>query len=633
MSVAHPQSVGHEPVPSEERSGWGPRDVPAWVVSFGVHLLLLAALGTVTRVVIDDSSSTLTTTMDDISDEQYQIDPTLVDQVGTMGDLSMSASAQTAATVVSKNPQEEIEKKLDEEVLSPHMQEVSEIEQPATAQLSDHINTTGAQELTGGVEGAIDRLAFEIAGTLREDKTLVIWLFDVSPSLADRRQAIAERFENVYKQLGQFNVGADRALKTAVAAFGDKLEIITPEPVDDVTEVVKAVRAIKSVDSGTENTFAAVQTVMNRWLVQRTKMRRQIMLIVVTDEAGSDPDKLEQAIHVAKRYGIRCYCVGDTAPFGRKEIEVPFTLESGENVIGVMDRGPETYFPERLQLAFWGSNGSDLDDISSGFGPYALTRLCAETNGLFLMTSPGNGPRWDPQVMRAYQPDYRPISDLEADVRGNVAKRLLVEIAQTTRTESIPQPQLEFPAMTDTLLRQEIDKAQRPLAEFEFKISRMADALKQGEKDRAKIKEPRWRAGYDLAMGRLLAMKSRALGYNSVLAEMKSTPRAFKTPENNLWRLKPSPEIISGATVNKLAKEATVYLTRVIDEHPGTPWAVLAERELGQKLGWDWEEGKMNLYQLAAAGDEQARLRLADEEEKRKKMRQTQAPPPKRKDI
>jgi hypothetical protein len=126
---------------------------------------------------------------------------------------------------------------------------------PNQAEFVESVNTTGATEYTGGVDGAIDRLAYEIADSLRERKTLVIWLFDASLSLNERREAIAKRFENVYAQLGQLDVTTDRALKTAVASYGSNTHLITPDPVDDVKDVIQAVRDIKPDETGKENVF------------------------------------------------------------------------------------------------------------------------------------------------------------------------------------------------------------------------------------------------------------------------------------------------------------------------------------------------------------------------------------------
>ena len=107
---------------------------------------------------------------------------------------------------------------------------------------------------------------------------------------------------------------------------------------------------------------------------------------------------------------------------------------------------------------------------------------------------------------------------------------------------------------------------------------------------------------------------------------MKSTPKTFEKQGSNRWRLVPSKEIAGGPTVRKIAKKAEEYLTRVIDEHPGTPWAMLAERELGTPMGWEWKE-----YREASASgkkggknNDELKLQLADENKKKmqKKMAQ-----------
>jgi hypothetical protein len=41
-----------------------------------------------------------------------------------------------------------------------------------------------------------------------------------------------------------------------------------------------------------------------------------------------------------------------------------------------------------------------------------------------------------------------------------------------------------------------------------------------------------------------------------------------------------------------MAQKANVYLRRVIDEHPETPWALIAKKELDSPFGWKWQETK-----------------------------------------
>jgi len=129
-------------------------------------------------------------------------------------------------------------------------------------------------------------------------------------------------------------------------------------------------------------------------------------------------------------------------------------------------------------------------------------------------------------------------------------------------------------------------------------------------------------------MGRALAMHVRIYGYNKLMAEMKGLPKQFTKKGSNEWRLVPSKSITSGADVKKFEAQASKYLKRVMDEHPETPWAALAERELSQPMGWDWQEGTGN-YPYAGLSNEEKKKRilLADDEKKKKAMAKPQAPP------
>ena len=612
----------------------------ACLISLGLHVVVLATLSLIKFAEKLEVSSMISTILDEENDPlQHKFDTSMSDQIGNDSDINTFTASQEASTVLSKDTQAEIEKSVDSHLDVP-TPIVEELPQPARSDVLASVATSGATEHAGGVEGAIDRLAWEIANSLREKKTLVCWVFDVSPSLSSRRSQIADRVENVYKQLTQLNVGADKALRSAVAVFGEKCTILTDKPLDDAADLVKTVRKIKSESSGDENTFAAVNQVANKFKSQTDKDHR-VMIIIVTDEAGTDTANLEQAIVTCKKYQMRCYCVGDSAPFGRQTVEAPFEMENGETVIGVMQKGPESYYPELVRLGFWGTNSYDLDDMSSGFGPYGLTRLCAETNGLYFIADNGRGQhRFDPAVMRNYSPDYRTISVLEQDLRHNKSKAALVQacaavVSETQRRKvlSISMPRLDFKADNDTILRQELIEAQKPIADLDLSLDSLMRLLEQGEKDRPKIKEARWKASYDLAMGRTLALRVRAFGYNTMLAEMKANPKKFEKPGNNQWILVPSKEITSGATTKKMAAKANEYLSHVIDDHPRTPWALLAEREKGVPMGWEWKESHYDPNPPMAGGNQKAGpkiIEVVDPVTKKKVKKQVNAEPQRR---
>jgi hypothetical protein len=148
---------------------------------------------------------------------------------------------------------------------------------------------------------------------------------------------------------------------------------------------------------------------------------------------------------------------------------------------------------------------------------------------------------------------------------------------------------LRFPKRDEAELAQSLSLAQRSAALVQPKIDAICQVLLAGEEDRPGLKEPRWKAGYDLALGRALAVKVRTDGYNVMLAALKQG-MPFKKEKNNTWILRPDDHFSSSA-LEKLADKARKYLNGVVSDHAGTPWAMEAKRELETPLGWRWEEG------------------------------------------
>src|SRR6185436_2381436 len=138
----------------------------------------------------------------------------------------------------------------------------------------------------GGVGGAIGRLTYEIARSLDDRKTLVIWLLDATASLKSQREELAKRIDRVYEELGVLGKDQNRALLTAVVAFGERDVAMLDQPTDDVEAIKKAIRSIKEDETGTENTFTAIANALRKWGKYRTMDRRNILVIVMTDEKG-----------------------------------------------------------------------------------------------------------------------------------------------------------------------------------------------------------------------------------------------------------------------------------------------------------------------------------------------------------
>jgi hypothetical protein len=585
--------------------------IPSWVVSLVGHLLVLVALWPIhfATMLLREPEVTASVTAEETFStipQELRFDTAAAPEIGNGGDNTSETSLRVAhlgsAIETPKSPVVSAASS----VSALGMKQIS-VGRPladvgvatTNRELSDLIETTGSTEHTGGVRGAIDRLTVEIEASLRQENTLVVWLFDATPSMKGRRDAIADRFENVYRQLGLLGVGGNGALKTAVGTFGKSVQFLTKKPVDDIAAIKKAIRKIQ--DDGdekgaVENVFTAALAAGERFRSFRigTKERRRVMIVIVTDERGSDTEKLETAIVKLRRMGMRVYCVGDDAVFGRERHYFPYVFEDGFHGFAYTNRGPETADLEGVQLPFWGGRSHRLEELTSGFGPYALSRLCAETGGMYLISEELPGPKFDEAVLRNYWPDYRPKKDYELERARNAAKAALYQAAVVGPPEKMPQPQLVFRADNDNTLRQQITEAQKPLAELDYRLNEMHTLLEAGERDRSRLDTPRWRASFDLAMGRVLAMRARALGYNLMLADMKLSPRPFQDATNNTWRIEPASEEKSPSKVQRFAKRAREYLEGVIEDHRGTQWEALAREELQSPMGWDWHELHVN---------------------------------------
>jgi hypothetical protein len=303
------------------------------------------------------------------------------------------------------------------------------------------------------------------------------------------------------------------------------------------------------------------------------------------------------------------YVVGRPAPFGRDTAYVKW-IDPDPNFDqrpqwSPVRLGPESLLPEALKLRF--AQGGEEELLDSGFGPFALTRLCYDTGGMYFATHPNrevgrmiSGAEtanlsahftafFDPDAMRRYQPDYVSPSQYERLVAGRRNRRALVEAARLTWTSPLEDVPLRFPKRDEAELAQQLSLAQRSAALLQPKLDFLYDTLLAGKQDRAKEDIPRWQAGFDLALGRALAAKVRTDGYNMKLAEAKQG-QPFERERSNTWILKPASEY-TATSLENLAVEAIGLLERVKSDHPGTPWAMLAERELATPLGWTWDEG------------------------------------------
>jgi hypothetical protein len=486
--------------------------------------------------------------------------------------------------------------------------QVAGVALPKPTQLDTTVSIRGSgAEHVETVEGAVDRVAVEILRRLEQGRTLVVWMFDASGSLLAERQRLATYIDGVYAHIDDYDEGrlsSDEALLTAVVAFGRDRKLMTDQPTTDRAAIVRAIRDVPLDKSGFESTFRTVGEVARRFGRYKKDGRSyRAMVVVVTDEIGDDPELLEPAILAANSVKMPVYVLGSGALFGRVEGYMDYTDPETKQTFHRLpvNQGPESVLPEGIRLPFW-YDGDQYELLDSGFGPHALSRLAGATGGIYFITRMG-GHRvtFDPDALREYQPDWIDQAQYQAMLAREPLRRAVMR-AGVIMQQDLPRigyEHLNFPAVEAPDFKERMTRNQAIVARIEYAVNEAlgVERAAPGEPTIAAVarlrdREPsrRWRAHYDLIRGRLMAMKVRCREYNEACARIKRDMPKFTNPRSNTWRLRPSRTIHLGERAEEAAKEATALLERVIREHPGTPWALLAQRELQDPLGLDWVE-------------------------------------------
>lgn len=609
-------------------------DVPFWAVSLLFHLILLVLLAKMILPAQEDQRVNLRIDNPPEAVELEELPPVvefddiIAEEIGANSELSIE-SASDQAPIVDINNEDSVDINMPThdfgELLSNN--DVNE----ATAEEVTELSSIGSVgNSMQGASGAVDRITQEILVSLQERKTLVIWLFDQSASLMRQREEIQDRFGKIYEEIDMlqtvgheaFTRNEDKPLLTQIYGFGSRVKPMLDEPTDDLSKIMGAISRIERDDTGIENVMAAVMTAAKEYSDLRKYKNalqgpeRNVMVIVVSDETGDDVARVDDAIQVCTKLQIPVIVIGVPAPFGRAETEVKWVDPDPEfdqtPQMAVVSQGPESVQSERLRLDFTG-DFRDLEMIDSGFGPFHLTRLCYETGGIYFAVHPNRNTSrrvtmretaaysatlqyfFEPSVMRNYKPDYVSQQTYLTRLQANACRQALVQAAAFTTTGTLESPRLRFPKLDEAQFVNDVTTAQRAAAIVEPQVNRLYEMLRAGEEDRPKELSRRWQAGYDLALGRAIAAKVRAESYNGMLALAKTKlkfdpPKDDKTPQNNTWVLRPANSIETGSQSQKLLDKGQALLTRVVADHPGTPWAMLAERELEVPLGWEWKQ-------------------------------------------
>jgi hypothetical protein len=517
---------------------------------------------------------------------------------------------------------------------------ISDVTLPGQEFLGDDL---GVGEVNGevgavveGYGAALSRITQELVRMMRERKVMAVWLFDESESMKDDQQEIASEFHKVYEELG-IQQQQDKALKkkgevlmTSILGFGDRINLLTPTPTGDIRKIQQAIQKISIDRTGNENMCRSIAHVLDQFTPLARKQKRQLVVIVVSDESPTDHIQIEQAILRAKKAKAPIYVLGREAIFG-----YPYArLRWKDPVYGLnhwvrIDRGPETAFPECLQ---YDGMHARWDSFSSGFGPYSQVRLAKHSGGIFFML-PGEEEQLDGAgafekrrfaslAMKEYEPlllsrrEYaqqvtaRPFRVAISGIIARLNPNQYPLIATHDAKLNIQQHHYSVDAME--FRRQAVEAGQRTFRAMGL-FSEAIAILDKNNPLRDRENSQRWRANFDLIRAQCYAYRVRLFQFMLVLDKHAVDFPKRKNLKSNRWHFNRSREMVAPDSVQygrvqvqlKIKAKRESFLTEmkeqqdqanrlfqiVLNEHPGTPWARRAQWELDHGYGMNVREG------------------------------------------
>lgn len=482
-------------------------------------------------------------------------------------------------------------------------------------------------EVGAAVEGygaALSRVTQEIVRHMRSSKVLVVWLFDESNSMTDDQIEIKNQFHKVYEELGivekedkELRSASSKdkeVLQTMIYGYGKELHQLMKAPSSDLAEIRKAIGNIKEEESGLENTCMAINAVVQKYGPAAKSQKRKLMVVLVTDESGSDGRELiDAAIDRVKKYEVPVYIMGREAVFG-----FPFArLRWRDPKYGLdhwltIDRGPETPEPEALQYdglhARW-------DAYSSGFGPYEQVRLAKESGGIFFVL-PGEEENLVGQGavdkrkfafydMKEYVPSLESRRDYINERKKSRFRETLWEVVVALNPfldKELNVQEHHYPFAAADFQKTALENYKNGL--HGIKQLKIASVLLEKIKPLRKQEEAaRWRANYDLMLAQVYAYRVRLFQAMLALEQHAKNPPVPKDKKSNEWHLQRTPTMlapdakqvkyydVSMAELKEEEEKARKLLAEVIKNHPRTPWANRAEYELANGFGFRMIEG------------------------------------------
>ena len=197
--------------------------------------------------------------------------------------------------------------------------------------------------------------------------------------------------------------------------------------------------------------------------------------------------------------------------------------------------------------------------------------------------------------LEAYRADYTSVKEIDSNADRFPLRVAVRKALKLIRDRFDPQNggvalRENFSGNTNDRVKAEILKEQARPAELLLELQLAKRALEKAGEKREEELSPRWQAHYDYVLAQLGARIAFLEEYSLMLGKIrKDELPELRYDVHTGWRLASCEKMQSGKEIKEMAAQAKRLFAKLIQEHPGTPWEILAKRERLTTLGLEWQ--------------------------------------------
>jgi hypothetical protein len=224
-----------------------------------------------------------------------------------------------------------------------------------------------------------------------------------------------------------------------------------------------------------------------------------------------------------------------------------------------------------------------------------LNLLPPATGGKAAPVNVATLPQFSPEVLAVYKADYVSILDFK-DKEAEFPLRSAVARTVQALRENINNTRMR-PTIPGNLMDKQLLGFKNQVKAEQESVAQRALILKDLVKELTELSEkyragetPRCQVLFDYALLRLKARVVHVVEYNFSLAQIRTDSLVPLKEGENAYKLTPQDKVTANeAYIKQYVKDLKKGWTALPQNHPDTPWAVLAPREQAVLLGLTWE--------------------------------------------